>query len=99
ILLASRGPSTYGFRALGLRPRPGMTSISGAWIPTDRVRGGQRVEPGQFRSVSQPRNDLASDDFDLIHSIPIGDEDQLLDPSRELSAQLGDALVDRPEDR
>jgi hypothetical protein len=25
--LASRGPSTYGFRARRLRPRPGMTAI------------------------------------------------------------------------
>ena len=38
--------------------------------------------------ASQPRDDLAGDDLDLIRSVPVRNEDQLLDADGELRAQL-----------
>src|SRR5262249_37085945 len=55
---------------------------------------------GRLRRLRlQARNDLARDNLDLIASVLIRHEDDLLDTDREMLLELGNAFVDRAHDR
>src|SRR5665811_226764 len=47
----------------------------------------------------QPRNNLARDDLDLLHLVPVRHKDQLLHADCDVFPQLFDAFIDRAEDR
>src|SRR5215467_11247394 len=47
----------------------------------------------------QARNDLAGDNLDLIASVPVRHEDDLLNTDGEMLPELGNAFVNRTHDR
>src|ERR1700740_992666 len=59
-------------------------------IRSDRAAAGLRL---------QARNDLARDNLDLIASVLVRHEDDLLDTDGEMLLELGNAFVDRTHDR